>query len=93
MAMQEFRPKVQPVWAEKVEGDLVALAELAERWGAELSIPAGGEITLTLPPTVNFSLRTARVGDWLVQSAGSGKGACTDEEFQASFEAVEVADP
>lgn len=87
MATAEFRLKAVPVFAEKVEGDLTQLLDIAERWGAEIRVhpELGTALRLTMG-LAEGAADTAEVGDWLIDSSGVGKGTCTDEEFTASFE-------
>lgn len=84
MAIAEYRLKAVPVFAEQVPEDLAAALEVATRWGAEVLVLPDGSFTLRVRQAVGGSL--ARPTDWLLDKTGEGKGACTDEEFVASFE-------
>jgi hypothetical protein len=89
MSAAEYQLKRVAIFAERVQGELVDLLDIAERWGADVRVPSQGEVTLTLFATGRLVTLTAHVGDWLLDKPGEGKGVCTDEEFQASFEAAE----
>lgn len=87
--IRRYHLKAVPVYAEKVEGDLTQLLDIAERWGCEVRVHPEQGITLTVVHGRSFAAgHTAKVGDWLMDS-GAGKGVCTDEEFTASFEQAE----
>lgn len=89
MATAEYRLVAVPVFAEKVEGDLAQLVDIAERWGASITIHPDLPITLALTSGAAYgAARIAHVGDWLIDKSGEGKGAVSDEVFTASFEAA-----
>ncbi len=86
----EYQLKAVPIFAEKVEGDLAQLAAIADRWGASITYYPDGSTSLTLiSGCAPGASRIANVGEWLIDRSGEGKGACTDEMFTASFEAVD----
>jgi len=88
VAIAQYRLKAAPVWAEKIEGDLQAIADLVTRWGLDVYINQGN-VKLTIPPhkLAKGAERTGTIGDWLVDYA-SGCGVVADEVFTASFEAA-----
>lgn len=92
MAWSEYRLRTV-VWAEKVEGDLLTLVDIASRWGCTLQMPPGQPVQLVIPPhrLAAGARATAIAGqDWLVQTVvggiGQGTGAMLDADFVASFE-------
>lgn len=90
MAPSEYRLKAVPVYAEQVPVDVAAILEVAERWGASVTITPGQIPSVTIMSGhAPGAYRTAKPGDWLLDKTGEGKGCCTNEEFVASFESVQ----
>lgn len=87
MAITEYRLKAVPVFAERVQGDLTQLVDIATRWGAEVRVHPETGTTLTLVQGLAPGAQaTASLGDWLVDRTGEGRGVVSDEVFTASFE-------
>lgn len=90
MAIAEYRLKAVPVFAEQVPQDIASILEVADRWGAEVTVSPTTGVTVTLVQgrARDAKYWSAKPGEWLLDRAGEGKGCCTNDEFVASFEAV-----
>lgn len=89
MSINPYRLKAVTVFAEKVEGDMNQVLDIAERWNASVTYyPDRGATVTLMSGLVPGATRTAKVGDWLVDKPGEGKAVVSDDDFTASFEAA-----